>query len=465
MRRAALLILLAAASSTANAADAYLDPAFGNGGIVEIGWPAGSARAHAIGLDNAGRIVVGGSATGGNGDDDFVLFRLLPDGTLDATYAMDGDGFRLVDFDLDGIGGNSADAINDMVVLGDGSVVSIGEAHFGFAAVNSQFALVRVDASGNLDPGFGENGMVHFGFANFGNIDQGGRLAVDAAGNIVVAGTTVEYFAVNTPLEFWVGLTRLTPNGLLDPGFFPGRAALAFWVDPGPPSRHSKKNFPYALALDDEGRIALAGGAADPIAQCAAVFRAQPDGDFDPTFGQYSRIRLGLVYGAASALLPTGNGKILIAGGWGSVPSTGQIFLARINDDGSLDSGFASGGVATMQLSAGFPLPSMILPRPGGGWLVAGPLTDGVEYVNTSVVLAEFDAEGNPDPGFGQGGVAIIETPDGRVFDAGRLVAQPGGKLIVAGSLPNAGPDTTTHFAVMRIVFDEHVFADGFDGG
>ena len=161
MRIIASMLAFALAPVTAQGADGSLDPGFGVGGIVEIAWPAGSAQANAIGIDGAGGILVGGSASGVYGDADFALFRLLPDGRLDASFAADGGGVRLIDFNIGGIGGNSADAINDLAVLGDGSVVAVGEAHFGFFGENSQFALTRVDAAGDLDPGFGRNGHAH----------------------------------------------------------------------------------------------------------------------------------------------------------------------------------------------------------------------------------------------------------------------------------------------------------------
>ncbi len=466
MRIVLFLLAIVSLPIAALAGDGTLDPDFGNGGIVEIGWPAGAAQANAIGADSAQRILVGGSAIGPHGDRDFALFRLLPDGLLDTTYALEGSGFRLIDFDLDGIGSHSDDVINDLTVHADGSVTGLGEAHFGFAGVNSQFALARVDGNGDLDSTFGQGGTLHFGFANFGNIDQGSRLVVDGSGNIVVTGTTVEYFSVNTPLEYWFGLTRLTPDGLLDSSFYGGLHPLTFWVDPGPPHQHSKKNFPYALALDNFDRIVVAGATADPIDQDAAAFRAQPDGDFDTTFGQYSRIRLDLPYAVASALLSTTNGKMLIAGGCGAVPAVGQLFLARVNEDGSPDYSFGTNGTGSIQLAAGFPLPSLIAVTGKGGWLVAGPLTDGIEYFNTAIVLARFDANGNPDYDFGKDGIVVVEGPDGRPFNAGRFALQPDGKLIVAGGLPNIGPDVTPHFAIMRILIDhDAVFADGFDGG
>ena len=466
MRITGLILVIALVPGVAYAGDGALDPTFGNGGIVEIGWPAGSASANAVGLDSAGRILAGGSATGVYGNADFALFRLLPDGTLDATYASDGGGFRLIDFDLDGIGSNSADTINDLAVLDDGSVVSLGEAHFGFYGVNSQFALARVDTTGALDPSFGRNGSAHFGFGSFANIDYGRLLTVDAQGRIAVTGMVAELHNGSSTLDWWLGLARLTSQGQLDSSFFGGGSYLTiFWADPNiPPPRHSLFNSPLAVAFDASQRILTAGVVAQPIPQDAALYRAPVDGGYDDSFGQYSRVQLGLSEGEASALRPLPAGGMLVAGAYATGSGAYALFLARRLDDGSPDTGFGTDGIATIPLAQGYPEPSLIAPTREGGWLVAGRLTEPYGG-GLGVVLARFDAQVHPQADFGDGGAVIIDIGDGRHFSAGRVVLQPDGKLVVAGSLPNPGPDTTPHFAVMRILADhETVFADGFDG-
>ncbi len=467
MRSIAWLLLAAVLSPLcASAADGDLDPAFGTGGIVEISWPAGSARANAVGLDHSGRLLVGGDAIGVYGNADFALFRLLPDGTLDTTYAPDGGGFRLIDFDLDGIGGNSNDTVNDLAVLGDGSVVSLGEAHFGFTGVNSQFALTRVDAGGSLDPGFGRNGSAHFGFGSFSNIDYGRLLLTDTQGRLLVLGMVAEPNAGGAgALDWWLGLARLTPSGQFDSSFYSGGSyATVFWVDPNiPPPRHSLDNFPLAFALDASARIVTAGIAQQPIPQDAAVYRAPADGGFDQGFGNFSRVQMGLSQGEASALLPLPTG-LLLAGAYATGTNAYALFFARLHDDGSRDTGFGVNGIASIPLAQGYPEPSLIAATRDGGWLVAGRLTD-PSFNGSGVVIARFDANGVPQTGFGSGGAVTLDIGDGRHFSAGRAVLQPDGKLVVAGSLPNSVTDTTPHFALMRILADhETIFADGFDG-
>jgi uncharacterized delta-60 repeat protein len=460
-----LIVAVALCRVVAHAADGELDPTFGSGGLVELQWPLGAAAANAIALDSGARILVGGTAAGTFGDADFALFRLLPDGALDDTYAPDGGGFRLVDFNLDGIGGNSADAINDLALTADGSVVALGEAHFGFAGVNSQFALSRITPDGTLDPLFGNNGHAHFGMASFVNIDAGRLLHIDAQGRLLVAGMSALRYSGSEDLEWFLGLARLTAQGQFDANFHNGGAySTVFWADPDvPPPRHSQHNAPLALALDPMARILLGGAVAQPIPLDAAIYRAPADGGFDENFGDDSRVQMGLSEGQASAVLPLPAGGLLVAGARATEAGGYAVFLARRLEDGGPDPGFGTEGLTAIAVGQGHPEPSLIAATRGGGWLVAGRLTD-PGGGGWGVVLARFDAQGHPQTGFGNGGAIAVDMPDGRHFSAVRVALQPDGKLVVAGSLPNAGADATAHFSVMRILADfDAVFRDGFE--
>ncbi len=101
----------------------------------------------------------------------------------------------------------------------------------------------------------------------------------------------------------------------------------------------------------------------------------------------------------------------------------------------------------------------LIVPTRTGGWLVAGTLTRNPD-LGGDVVLARFDAQGQPDTGFGEQGVMVIAPDDGRAFNAWRVALQADGKLVVAGSRANSSTDSTLHFAVMRIIVDEGLLAN-----
>jgi len=454
-------------AASVGAQDGVLDPTFGSGGIVEIPWPAGSAEGNAIGIAPQGKIIIGGHAIGAFGDSDFTLFRLSPNGAVDPTYAADAGGFRLIDFNLDGIGSYSDDLIDDLALYPDGSVLALGEAHFGFFGVNSQFALTRLDSGGTLDSTFGDDGSAHFASGSFSNIDYGRLLRIDDQQRILAVGMIAEPSTdVPGSLRWWLGFSRLTAQGQFDSSFYnEGFYFTFFWSDPTiPPPRHSDFNSPLAVALDDSSRILSAGYVENPIAPGGAVYRAPVDGGFDPTFGLNSRIQLELSGGQASALHPLPGGAFLVAGGYATGSNTYAIYLARRLTDGSPDVTFGEQGMVSLPMTDAYPEPSLIEKTRDGGWLVAGRLT--APYADgMGVVLARFTAQGQPQTSFGAGGLVVIDANDGRHFTAGRAAMQDDGKLVIAGHLANSLDDSTPHFAILRILADfDTLFVNGFDG-
>lgn len=458
--------ILASATAAADAQDGVLDPTFGSGGIVEIPWTAGYAEANAVAIDSRGRIAVAGYAPGASGDSDFALFRLLCDGTLDLSYANDAAGIRLIDFNLDGIGGRSNDLANDVATLTDGSIVAVGEAHFGL--VSSQFALAKTDSSGALDPTFGNGGSVHFGFDTFTNWDQGTLLKIDESGRVLVAGNVISIVFESTSVKYEIGVTRLTPQGQIDSIF--GRRYTALWGDKSTaPPTLSVYNFPSAMILDSIQRVVMAGSFYEPFPQDAGLWRESPDGSFDQTFGTQGigRTRLLLPNGTAGDISALSGGRLMASGTFGiSTPDT--PFLMRLNEDGSRDPGFGSNGLATAAAidsshSISF---NFLAPTKSGGWLLAGQYGSLEAGVNPAagVVVVRFDANGEPDASFGDNGVATIVPDPERPFFVHRAALQADGKLVIAGSLPNSVADATHHFSVLRILADyDTLFVSGFE--
>lgn len=459
----AALAVLALHAASAAAQDVVLDPAFGNAGIVEIPWPAGSAEANAIAVDASGRIVVGGYATGPAGDTDFSLFRLQDDGSLDPGYAADADGFRLVDFNLAGIGGKSDDNINDLATLADDSVIALGEAHFG--ANYSQFALTKTDTGGALDSTFADGGSAHFGF-RFDNQDQGKLVKIDGAGRIVVSGNVTYTGSGGPSTNIIVGIARLTAPGQLDGDFFDNGTYVApLWGDPGTPIR-ARISLVSALLFDSSQRIIVDGTFFEPYPQDIGVMRGPENGGFDADFGSLAngRVRLQLANGLAGAVAALSNGKLMVSGTFGESFSD-TPFLMRLNEDGSPDANFASAGLATataidVNHVAAF---NLLARTKSGGWLLAGQYGNSLEQI-IGVILVRFNAKGIPDASFGNNGIVIIEPDADRPFAAHRAALQSDGKLVVAGSFPNSAQDATPHFAVLRILADyDTLFVNGFD--
>jgi uncharacterized delta-60 repeat protein len=110
--------------------------------------------------------------------------------------------------------------------------------------------MVRAQSNGTLDPGFGSGGIVTTDFAGAG--DGATAIAVQTDGKLVVAGNSFN----NSASNFNFVVARYNSNGTLDASFGTGGKAT---TDVG--GRFARA---YAVALQGDGRIVVAGGTVNP---------------------------------------------------------------------------------------------------------------------------------------------------------------------------------------------------------
>ena len=131
---------------------------------------------------------------------------------------------------------------------------------------DNDVALVRYQADGSPDPGFGSHGVV---LTSFGGPESAEAVAVQPDGKIVVAGW------VTTRQQGDMALARYLPNGNLDPNFSrDGKATVNL----------SPNDYLSAIGLQRDGRIVAAGASGDGATQFAVV-RLRRTGTLDKAFG------------------------------------------------------------------------------------------------------------------------------------------------------------------------------------
>ncbi len=142
--------------------DGALDPQFGDNGRVVTGFRyRGAATAVAIRAD--GKILAGGYSGGR-----FALTRYRPSGALDRSF---GDAGRAAG---PSVGGSAF----DMAVERGGGILLAGSAY-------SDFTAARYTRTGALDSAFGDVGVVHTSFPNYGS---GTAIALEPDGRFVIVG-------------------------------------------------------------------------------------------------------------------------------------------------------------------------------------------------------------------------------------------------------------------------------------
>jgi uncharacterized delta-60 repeat protein len=317
-------------------------------------------------VQSDGKIVIVGEGpdTDVSGDDsDFKLVRLNVDGTLDTSFS--GDGKAYINFDL---GGGNTDRALDAVQLANGKLIVVGSAETG--ADNIDFAITRLNVDGSRDTNFASAGRatVAFDLDPVNRDDIASSVAVDAAGNIVVAGAAEK--AANS---YDFAIARLTPEGDLDPNFGgDGRVTVPFDIG------GSFDDEALELIIAPDGSIFVTGATTDNNFDFAAI-KLQPDGTLDPTFGSGGKVTVPFDFGGSNADISYGaalqpDGKLVLAG-LVTISDTGDsdIALVRFDADGALDDTFGFGGKTIIAPNLGGTLgDGAVRARIQDGYLVYG---------------------------------------------------------------------------------------------
>jgi uncharacterized delta-60 repeat protein len=183
----------------------------------------------------------------------------------------------------------------------------------------------------------------------------------------------------------------------------------------------------HAMATQADGKLVAGGATCEATGSPCdfALVRYNSDGSLDATFGDGGKVVT--VFGSnsrISALVVQTDGKLVAAGF--SCSTFCGFALVRYHTDGSLDSAFGDSGRVLTLVNAGSSAHAKALVLQPDGKLVAA----GDDSASGTFVLARYDSDGNLDPTFGAGGLAVTDF----CCNAHALILQPDGKLVAAGS-------------------------------
>jgi uncharacterized delta-60 repeat protein len=429
-RRAALmfisgLALVLASALVAIAAPGDLDPTFGGDGVVRTDLSPAEDDGFAVAIQPDGKIVVGGVKGNGGPNPRFAIVRYETDGSLDPTFG-DGDGKVSIDFT------HGADFVYIVRIQADGKILVAGPAaYFGR---NSRFALARLTSDGSLDPTFGGDGTVMTDVTPSYDVLNG--MALQSNGKIVVVGSVSA-----GPDNGKIGVLRYRSDGSLDPGF--GGDGFVF-ADPTPTFDDG-----LAVGVEADGQIVVAGGAGfDGPNERFVVLAYEPHGSLDPTFGGDGEVFTDLTpepdvpFGLA--IQP--DGKIVVAGGAALGEDTDPKFaLVRYERDGSLDPSLKGDGTVITNFTPHDDGAYSVAIDPDGRIVAAGLAGNGGRAPRFAT--ARYLADGTLDPTFG--GDGKVTTDLTRHFDAAWGVAvQADGSVVCSGTAGLGGSNPS--FAVLR---------------
>jgi uncharacterized delta-60 repeat protein len=251
--------------------------------------------------------------------------------------------------------------------------------------------------------------------------------------------------------------------GDLDPSF--GVGGKVFTTFPAAGEANS-------LALQTDGKIVAAGymteeAADETYLQSVAVVRYNPDGSLDSGFGTGGRVSTRFSGNPAQAysLAVQPDGKIVVAGAARSTADVQSLdfALARYNSDGSLDSSFGNGGQVTTDFFGFYDQADAVAIQPDGRIVAAGSAQKNLSFDSADFALARYNADGSLDSSFGVNGEVTTDL-FGANDRARALVFQPDGRIVLAGSGDHPTP-ASTDFALVRYNADGALDTSFGDGG
>jgi uncharacterized delta-60 repeat protein len=351
-------------------------------------------------------------------------------GPLDTSFKFRG---RII---LTDVGDGTFEAAYAMAVQPDGKIIAVG---FSTPAVgpSSDFALVRYESTGRVDPQFGDNGRVLTDFSGTGSTDQAFAVAIDSIGRIVVAGYSSSNIGVDFAVDFAVA--RYNPDGTPDNTFnSTGKVLTNLGGD----------DTGTAVAIDWNDKIVVAGISNAGGTSDFAVVRYNVDGTLDTTFNANGRVLTDVGIGsgdfATSAVIQS-DGKIVVGGLSDASGIPYDFSLIRYNPDGTLDLTFnTTGKVLTDFTGSGSYDALQALAVQSDGKIVA--VGESISSGGLSFAVARYTTTGTLDS-------SVLTAFAFGNASAQAVVIQADGKIVAAGSFDDGnrkGPD----FALARYNMD-----------
>ena len=404
-------LLLVALATPALATPGAQDATFGQSGAVRIGLGGGAAFGKELAVQPDGRILVLAEDSVGR----LGLGRYLADGTVDVSF---GEAGRVM-LARSGIALVAA----GLLVQADGTIVAGVRGNGGSSWIH------RLQSNGTPLAGVGANGVTQVEGPFSWSVSPVALLA-GPSGSLYVAGR----------VGSGVRVCRYLADGTLDATY--GGPSCTYAEPPG------LSNVTGAIRQSGGQVVVLSTtftGA--PAYDRSHLLRFDANGALDATFGSggatFVNVRDNNNEWPASIAI--GPGDSILVSGTAFFQRTsppldsqqGDVFVFRLTADGALDAAFNGTGIVTFSFDESTAFTAQqedrdgrVLVRADGRVLVAG--TREFKFLG----LAQFLADGTPDPAFGTGGRVVLDpasSPQALEFAASLRFAGDG-SLLLAGT-------------------------------
>jgi len=410
LRSASLALLLAAGCNysesitDAGVADASAADGGAAGPRVLAVSATGHDRFYGVTFDPTGRFYAAGVVSEGNvaatADFETVVARFTATGELDTTFGQGGYARRNV---VVGLGGEVARGV---VVQPSGKVVVVASVEHVAAGADPRdrdIALLRYNADGTRDTGFGVDGVVTLDLSEGQAVGTG--YVADAAwgltaysdGRLLVSGA--QRRSGGTVADFTV--VRLSADGVRDAAFGTNGVATVNVLE-------RTANPRTATLLPDGGIVASGyiddGGVVKPV-----LFKLTSAGQLDPTFGTAGIFAPTVLAAVTEAYDAVPQGSSFVTAGYGRNSTSESLdwLSLRVSAAGTLDPTWGTAGVARLDLARFNDNARALVALPDNRILMVGGGRP--SEANVDGMVAVLTSSGQPDTTFAPRGLRTYD--------------------------------------------------------
>jgi uncharacterized delta-60 repeat protein len=460
--------LASSAASAKGVPAGRLDPSFGKGGKVTVGFPAGNTGSASpqyelpfsftpghleMAKAPGGKTVVAGATK---------IVRFLANGKLDKSFGSGGvmavprpAGAVFV------LASAAVDSAGRIVLAGVRRPVPTNSTP---DPVLSSATVMRFNADGSPDAGFGSGGTLVTNFNLPAPKAAGGRypgasvgianLAIDSQNRILITGGVVTELSCTQSVNSEGFVTRLTESGAVDPSFgfrlVEGLARVG-QIEPRPSGY---------LALASGGPLCT--GEEGPKSVMIGI---DPNGNVDPGFGSFGFRTLDFAFPPAMAVTPVGkillmdNEPYKISIGKGKKEHRVRVqTIEQLLPSGAADPSFRRIGRVNVFLPKHGSLSTLAVDS-SGRIVVAGRLTKRIskspknKLRRSLFLVSRLNADGSTDRTFGNRG--SLTTAFGSPTDSFATEAlTAGGRILVGGGISGPKFGSGGGYAIARYLGD-----------
>ncbi|MEO6334967.1 MAG: hypothetical protein ABIO91_08295, partial [Pyrinomonadaceae bacterium] len=275
----------------------------------------------------------------------------------------------------------------DVAVQADGKLVLVGSTVG--PDMTQDFGIVRLNANGSPDTGFGSNGLLTISFDPGAN-EMATAVVIQSDGKIVVAGS-----AQSGATGWDWGVIRINTNGTLDTSYNSpnGKAKINF----------SGEDFANDMIIQPDDKVVITGTVRVNPNKDIAIARLTTSGVLDTTFvGPAGRVFIDISGNEdeSFALARQSDGSLIMAGRSAGL-NGGDFLLVRMTSAGAIDTAFGFGGAVLTPIGTQNDSAYSVAMQPDGKIVAAGIANSGsfdeaafARYTSTGALDTTFDGDG-----------------------------------------------------------------------